>query len=99
MKRKRRIYFNITRKNKEYFDSSNWCYSCYSYVAINSTDIYIGVYDILNKMKDISLSKIYCVDNTFDRCFIELRCNKKSFHSFCNSFINLFNEDIENIEF
>lgn len=99
MKRKRRIYFNKVRKNKEYFDSSNWWYSCYSYIVINDSDIYIGVYNILNKMKDISLSKIYCVDNIFDKCFIELKCNKQTFHSFCNSFISLFNEDIENIKF
>lgn len=95
MKRKRRIYFSKAHLNIKYIDEDNYTYS-----MISDSEIYKWVYNELSKDNRISLlSKIYCTDNLFKDCFIELKCNKDTFYYFCNQFIIFFNKYIDNIKF
>ena len=95
MKRKRKIYFSKIHLNKEYFNEYE-----YSYSQIKDSEIYKWVYNKLSKNNELSLlSKIYCTDNMFEECFIELKCDKILFYDFCNQFVSFFNKYIDNIRF
>lgn len=101
MKRKRRIYFKKTELNKEYYSGNNWLESGYSYSMIEDAGIYQIIYQILEeKQLPLStLSKTCFRNNSFKKCYIELKCNEDIFHSFCRDFIRLLDKYIEDIEF
>lgn len=101
MKRKRRIYFKKTELNKEYYTGNNWFESGYTYSAIEDAGIYQIIYQILEeKQLPLStLSKVYFKNDLFHKNYIELKCNKDIFYSFCRNFIKLLDKYIEDIEF